>query len=41
MSEVLEQPAGWLDELLLRAGFLLTVTSLVLAISASVHLGGW
>lgn len=39
MSEVLDQPAGLFGELLLRAGFLLTVTSLVLAISASVHFG--
>jgi hypothetical protein len=39
MSEVLGQPGGLLDELVLRAGFLLTVTSLVLAISASVHFG--
>jgi hypothetical protein len=39
MSEVLDQPAGWFDELVLRVGFLLTVTSLILAISASMHLG--
>ena len=39
MSEVLDQPAGWIDELALRAAFLLTVTSLVLAIASAVHFG--
>ncbi len=39
MSEVLDQPVGWLDELVLRAGYLAAATSLVLAISAVLHLG--
>jgi hypothetical protein len=39
MSEVLDQPAGLLDELALRVAFLLTVTSLALAISAALHFG--
>jgi hypothetical protein len=37
--KVLDQPAGLLDELIVRVGILLAATSLVLGAAATTHLG--